>query len=445
MNKFDQHIKDKLSTPQAPPLEAWGNIEQKLEPQKKRRIIPLFYWIASGAACIGIIAVVYQGFKEENTINSKELPPIVKSEIKDSSSEKDHQLSDKNKNSIDVTNIEYNPDHIALNLEQQNISDPIKNNQKNNAQKTININQNLYDLWDELGIIANQNSGQNSKDKQTIIVQNNQSESTLKEELDEPLLEDLLKEKEEIKPVIKEIPKAKLMIASHYSPSLILNNRSVLTDTYNPEHIENQIAANFGAKVSYSVSDRLRISTGIAKMNINQHTLDVVASQTSILPLTSAAQNVSSIVSTNIKYNNSIRLQNEVSVLSEVNVKKETGKINQRIEFIEIPLDLEYSLFRKNKFSLDALVGASLFLLSKNEIALTTPSFNRELIGSATNIHENSISTKTGIKISYDVTRDLGIHVQPNFRIMWNTFENINQRSTSLFDFNVGVSYKILK
>ena len=445
MNKFDQHIKDKLSTPQAPPLEAWGNIEQKLEPQKKRRIIPLFYWIASGAACIGIITVVYQGFKEENTINSKELPTIVKSEIKDSSSEKDHQLSDKNNNSIDVTNIEYNPDHIALNLEQQNISDPIKNNQKNNAQKTININQNLYDLWDEMGIRANQNSSQNSKDKQTIIVQNNQSESTLKEELDEPLLEDLLKEKEEIKPVIKEIPKAKLMIASHYSPSLILNNRSVLTDTYNPEHIENQIAANFGAKVSYSVSDRLRISTGIAKMNINQHTLDVVASQTSILPLTSAAQNVSSIVSTNIKYNNSIRLQNEVSVLSEVNVKKETGKINQRIEFIEIPLDLEYSLFRKNKFSLDALVGASLFLLSKNEIALTTPSFNRELIGSATNIHENSISTKTGIKISYDVTRDLGIHVQPNFRIMWNTFENINQRSTSLFDFNVGVSYKILK
>ncbi len=52
MNKFDQHIKDKLSQPQLPPMDAWKNIQEKLdEKEKKKRIIPLFYWIGSTAAC----------------------------------------------------------------------------------------------------------------------------------------------------------------------------------------------------------------------------------------------------------------------------------------------------------------------------------------------------------------------------------------------------------
>ena len=53
MNKFDQHIKDKLSQPQLPPMDAWKNIQEKLdEKEKKKRIIPLFYWIGSTAACL---------------------------------------------------------------------------------------------------------------------------------------------------------------------------------------------------------------------------------------------------------------------------------------------------------------------------------------------------------------------------------------------------------
>ena len=31
MNKFDQHIKDKLSQPQLPPMDAWKNIQEKLD------------------------------------------------------------------------------------------------------------------------------------------------------------------------------------------------------------------------------------------------------------------------------------------------------------------------------------------------------------------------------------------------------------------------------
>ena len=61
MKKFEQEIKNQLTTPQMPPLDAWENIQKKLdEKEKKKRIIPLFYWIGSSAACfIFGVGVVY--------------------------------------------------------------------------------------------------------------------------------------------------------------------------------------------------------------------------------------------------------------------------------------------------------------------------------------------------------------------------------------------------
>ena len=45
MKKFDQYIKDNLSQPQTPPLDAWKNIEEKLDKKekKKQEINPCYF------------------------------------------------------------------------------------------------------------------------------------------------------------------------------------------------------------------------------------------------------------------------------------------------------------------------------------------------------------------------------------------------------------------
>ncbi len=74
MNKFDQHIKDKLSQPQLPPLDAWKNIQEKLdEKEKKKRIIPLFYWIGSTAACLVTGISIYY-FNQNDAVNVNHTP-----------------------------------------------------------------------------------------------------------------------------------------------------------------------------------------------------------------------------------------------------------------------------------------------------------------------------------------------------------------------------------
>ncbi|WP_322971592.1 hypothetical protein [Faecalibacter sp. LW9] len=453
MNKFDQQIKDKLSAPQAPPLEAWKTIEQHIEPKRNRKIIPFYYWIAGAAACLGIFALFYNQDMDKNLIpGHKTVPMVQQKSNKNISPTENSNLGIGSKNTADDTEhyiSNHSNDWSALDeglAENKMKSSFIRHNEYDTPDST-NKNKALYDLWDDLAIMktpleSNPAIAQHSN----ITISDTPHPPNTKEKREEESLEEILKKKSEVEKIkaIKE-PRAQLMLASHYSPSLILNHRSVLTDTYLPEHIENQLAVNFGAKLSYAVTDRLRISTGIAKMNMNQQTTDVVATQTNILPLTTSSQQETSLVSSNIRYSKNIRLQNEISTLSEINVKKESGRIEHRIEFVEIPLDVSYTILRQKRWSVDALLGASMFLLSKNEISLSSSSYRHELIGTATNINESSLSTKTGVRLNYELTKELGIHLQPNYRVMWNTFENINQRSTSLFDFNVGISYKIFK
>ena len=93
MNKFDQHIKKKLSQQQAPPLDAWKNIEEKLDDKKKKRAVPFIFWISSSAACIGIASVFYfLNTKEINTIDNN----IVKTKTIDKSSQKNNIISKSN-------------------------------------------------------------------------------------------------------------------------------------------------------------------------------------------------------------------------------------------------------------------------------------------------------------------------------------------------------------
>lgn len=69
MNKFDDAVKKALSQPQTPPFDSWDTIADGLDSNKKKRkrIIPLFYWIsgisASVILCVTIYTYVYE-FKE---------------------------------------------------------------------------------------------------------------------------------------------------------------------------------------------------------------------------------------------------------------------------------------------------------------------------------------------------------------------------------------------
>ncbi|WP_298775370.1 hypothetical protein [uncultured Empedobacter sp.] len=101
MNKLDQHIKDKLSQPQLPPTDAWKNIQQKLdEKEKKKRIVPIFYWISSTAACLVAGISVYYYFNQNDATTNHPFPTneIVKTNINSNQnfSNKNENVEEKN-------------------------------------------------------------------------------------------------------------------------------------------------------------------------------------------------------------------------------------------------------------------------------------------------------------------------------------------------------------
>ena len=100
MNKFDQHIKDKLSQSQIPPIDAWKGIQEKLdETDRKKSSIPLFYWIGSTAACLVAGISIYY-FNQNDAINVNHIPTNEVVKTKSTSGES----IEKDWNNIEHTN-----------------------------------------------------------------------------------------------------------------------------------------------------------------------------------------------------------------------------------------------------------------------------------------------------------------------------------------------------
>jgi len=100
------------------------------------------------------------------------------------------------------------------------------------------------------------------------------------------------------------------------------------------------------------------------------------------------------------------------------------GEIRQQFGYIEIPLELEYSLI-DSRFGLNIIGGGSSLFLDNNRVDLVSGNAKTKL-GEATNINSTSFSTNIGVGMDYKLTDKFSISVEPIFKYQLNTFSNVN-------------------
>lgn len=450
MNKFDQHIKDKLSQPQLPPLDAWKNIQEKLdEKEKKKRIIPLFYWIGSTAACLVTGISIYY-FNQNDAVNVNHTP--TNEVVKTKSTSKESIKKDWN-------NIEHTNEKSFDNK----IVSSVKKSSKSN-QKTIQSSSSYFEnIIGESTLFSNtipnqkedktlELSQKNSTQKDNF-VQNNSSINPKNEVSEKEVKPNILEEKslelvlQEEKKKEKEKIEIKqksplLTVSSYINPTKMLDSKSILADEFNDHTIKNNLTVAYGAKVSVRINDKINVRSGIAKVELEQNTTNVNSGINMGVYALSASNPKTA---NNITYHSNIRVipdqSNQNAVMTMLS--SETNNMEQKVHYIEIPLEVEYKLASFDKFNLLATAGGSYYVVTKNTISLADVNTRSQYkLGEASNLNDMSYSANAGVKLEYNLSNKSSINLEPNYRYMLNPLKNVDAKNPSLLGLNLGFSIK---
>lgn len=449
MNKFDQHIKDKLSQPHVPPLDAWKNIEKELnEKKKKNRIIPLLYFIGSSAACLVVGVSVFYFNHSDST--QKELinhsDKIVKKEIRKTKINSIQQsnlesevssLTSHQSNGLVKNKKIFKSNNIITNQTQDNLMNEISYYSDESSHEISSAQK--YDLTFSDKINSN-NKSHNSFENKTLTEKANQNDLIKQEKsLELVLKEEEKKQNEKIK--IKSSPI--LAVSSYVNPMKMLGNKSILSDEFNDLSVKNNTTIAYGAKVSIRLNERINIRSGISKVDLEQSTDNVNYGRNSVdYLLSSSSSNQNFNYHNNIKYNNNVRVLSTNYELNALTSSPNSTQLEQKISFLEIPLELEYKLGMFKKINLLGTAGGSYYVVTKNSISVNDNNRGQYKIGTAANLNNSSYSANLGLKLQYLLSEKASIDLEPNYRYMINPLQNVDNKNPSLLGVNMGFSFK---
>ncbi|SMC61143.1 hypothetical protein [Moheibacter sediminis] len=472
-DKLDKYIKQNLNSPQQPPQDAWEFIQTRIPKEKeKKRIIP--FWVRlSGIAAVLLLMVGFgywlgtyntsdielnQGIavnpsnnstaSESQTINNSNqenfennVPNYIQSErnvlnSNDNSSQIHPAIFDRNK--------VYSQNYIQNN----------HNNNSNNETHDLNFNsfvQNTQQTFGELiaeNLSALNNSWNNldvNLNPITSLTLPNINDANLSKNKNPELLLVLEDKPKEEKKKKKKIDYDRFHISAFASP-LAFNTfvgNSMLADEMSQYNTENNVTLAYGVKAAYSVSPTLKIRTGVSMVGLEQITKNV--------PLEVQVAGANSLLSVdkinNINYGGNVRIDNNPMAASLLGTeltqqKSGYGNMQQQTSYVEIPLEAELSLFQTNSIGISATGGGSTWVLSKNKIYVHTDDYTQEL-GEANNLNNVTFSANAGLKFDMNLTENIKLNVEPNFRYLVNPVNNIEKYNPYTVGVNAGISVSL--
>ena len=196
-------------------------------------------------------------------------------------------------------------------------------------------------------------------------------------------------------------------------------------------HIDEQFVSNsksgetnmsYGVNVSYALSKKLAIRSGVNSLDLSYDTDNVILYETPTgnsntnpinplrnIDLAPESQSLNAFSSQNLGF------QQIISDLSN-------AAISQRLSYYEVPVELEYKLVN-NRFGINLIGGVSTFFLNNNEVYSEFEEYTT-YIGEANNVNDVSFSTNLGVGMNYKFSEKFRFNLEPTFKYQLNTYTN---------------------
>ncbi|MFV8341546.1 hypothetical protein [Flavobacterium sp. XS2P39] len=466
---FQERFKDFEAEPNN---QVWLNIEAAIkEKEKERKIIP-FWMKFSGIAAAFILGLFALNTilktnpeiennivldtkvlikptknwdsipnKSENDIdpytikNSQQVvitnPKIVINHEKEITTIAPSKAVDDKKKNQNNTDLHFSKNHSPI--KQTNSGKGVTNYNSlisdKNGPKNTNSSEHIENQTLEKKVFQEKN------DSKIAVIESKKQPSMIPESPNE--LEEILKKKEEKQTVVLS-NKNKWQIVPNVA-AVYLNSNSG-GSAIDPQFSENQKTADnslsFGVGVNYAVSKKIALRTGINKLTLGYNTNDVVFS---------AGLSNNNLANINYSSNALIEIKNEAALNILITFEKDlqktnTGALNQKMGYYEVPLELSYALLNK-KFGINVIGGISTLFLNQNKISLVSADTNVKL-GEAKNLNQIHFSTNVGLGFKYQLVKSFQINFEPMVKYQLNTYSKDSGNFKPVFiGLYSGISY----
>ena len=428
---FQEQLKNLEATPNK---RVWNNIESKLT-QKKRRILPM-WWFSGTVAALFIIGLFI--FPFSNTNNSTEINNIET--IITASPEIKTETKINKLKTIDSLIKNINKEETIL-VASKKIN---KQNVLKKAKTTIEENQITAQKGIDKTIQKEKKIVSSKKAMKKIFLADN---SQISKNANSDSLHQNTVEKNVIKPtkdfisVIsenkKEIEKERKPAKNKWSVAptfAVLKSNSFTNTSPADKNLSNSTkgknSISYGVQIGYKINKKWTIQTGVhlQEMSFINNNIAVAAVTTSS----------SSAVAFKTGDSYSFRpVSNEsfdFATSSLTSTVSFNGSLAQEYGYIEIPIEVKYNLSNNKKFETQLVAGFSSLFLNKNNVNLNTNTFSKS--GKANNLNNINFSGNLGFDFNYSFHKNWSINLNPMFKTHINTF---SEKSNGFSPFNIGV------
>lgn len=369
-------------------------------------------------------------------VNNSESLDNKKSDVNKNSAQKQNRLTNANNKAEDVK--------VAANEEKAQINSNSADNSKlatENELKTTLKNT----IEKNLTTVADNNATNTSKSDKSGKTETTEIEKAILQTIEEQSIEEAIAEQTNSIIEKEEDKQNRWSVAPNVAPVYYssIGQGSSLDQQFNENAKSSPVNMSYGITGSYALSEKLKIRTGVNRVNLNQTTSDVfaftgaetaargVGSQFSNIAFKDGAQGMS-MMSSNMLNRSSA---------PEVFNTKAAGDLDQRFGFLEVPLEIEYRLV-DSKFGVNVIGGFSTLFLNQNEIYADIDGATT-FIGEANNINDTSFSANFGLGMDYSLSKQWYINLEPTLKYQINTFNNTSGNFRPFFiGVYTGLSFK---
>ena len=333
-------------------------------------------------------------------------------------------------------------------------------NAKNSTEKISNTERSLTDkpsstlevnkMGEKKAIVSAENNTKTANEK-TANTENSLTEKEIankalaeKEALAEATepnpLEEILKKKKEATESVAEAKMNRWQVTTNVAPVYFnsATNGSPIEAQFeeNSKSYENNLSVGVG--VQYAVNKKLAVRAGINKVTLGYGTNDVVFFGAIDSPGFSNLSSSDATASLEVVSANNF----EALRPFEENMQNlESGVLNQRMGYYEVPLELSYAVLNR-KFGVNLIGGVSTLFLNENSVSVQSESATFNL-GQASNLNNVHFSSNLGVGFTYKFWKNLEARFEPTFKYQFNTFSrdagNFKPYFVGLY---TGVSYR---
>lgn len=451
---------------EVPDEKVWNSIEASLDKKKqKKRAIPIWWSLGGVAATLVLLLMVINPFAEQpvekqiiTDTENREVPEASnKSEERDNqdfddsviSSEKQEEglantANDENseeigrkstRNDLDTTNASIVAENAASNSNRDGSSTEMakaENNRSNDSETLSSANENAIN---NNAVAVNPDGTKSAQNQSAISSKMNDDQvaehTEEKEDIEKQSIYDAIEEQNELEEAIADNKSGKWSVGPSVAPVYFdaSGDGSPVGPDFSSNSKSGKLNLSYGLTVAYEVGKKVKIRSGVHRVNYGYNTNDVLFSST--------LRAASTDKLANIDYNpnsESIVVQSKESPknLAAFNSKEIAlndapaldGKMVQQLGYIEVPLEVNYAVLDK-KFGVDLIGGVSSLFLVDNSVLLESNQLITEM-GEANNINSLNFSANFGMGLNYQFSPKIRFNVEPVFKYQLNTFSNVS-------------------